>query len=177
LESFSQRLSARCYLAPFNREESWQYIRAQIAACGATPEDVFAADGPAAVFDATDGVPRLVNQLCDRALHFALQAGQARVDRTAIQQAWSDLQQLPTPWETPVEEVVAEASEVIEFGHLRDDLIAAGRTGFLDARPGGDRSIAHVVESIRGYELVGCRRADPAGSQPASVEASRCAGC
>jgi type II secretory pathway predicted ATPase ExeA len=128
LESFSQRLSARCYLAPFNREESWQYIRAQIAACGATPEDVITVDAAAAVFDATDGVPRLVNQLCDRALHFAVQAGQARVDRTAIQQAWSDLQQLPTPWETPAEEVVAEASDVIEFGNLRDDLIAAGHT-------------------------------------------------
>ena len=30
--------------------------------------DVFAADACDAVFDATDGVPRLVNQLCDRAL-------------------------------------------------------------------------------------------------------------
>src|SRR5690348_14521664 len=28
LESFSQRLSARCYLAPFNREETTQFIRA-----------------------------------------------------------------------------------------------------------------------------------------------------
>jgi type II secretory pathway predicted ATPase ExeA len=126
LESFSQRLSARCYLAPLNREESWQYIRAQIAACDTSPDDVFAPDAAEAVFDATDGVPRLVNQLCDRTLHLAVSGGQARVDRTVVQQAWSDLQQLPTPWETPTVDVVAEASDVIEFGNLRDDLIAAG---------------------------------------------------
>ena len=63
LESFSQRLSARCYLAPFSREETAQFVRAQVAAAGATPDDVFAADACDAVFDATDGVPRLVNQV------------------------------------------------------------------------------------------------------------------
>jgi hypothetical protein len=124
LESFSQRLSARCYLAPFSRDEAWQYIRAQIAAGGTSPEDVFTSDAAAAVFDATDGVPRLINQLCDRALQFAVGAGQARVDRSSIQQAWSDLQQLPTPWETPVDVAIVE-SDVIEFGHLGDDLIAS----------------------------------------------------
>ena len=34
LESFSQRLSARCYLAPLSREETSQFIRAQVAASG-----------------------------------------------------------------------------------------------------------------------------------------------
>ena len=32
LESFSQRLSARCYLAPFSRDETSQFIRAKMAA-------------------------------------------------------------------------------------------------------------------------------------------------
>ena len=44
LESFSQRLSARCYLSPFSREETTQFVRAQLAAAGAAPEKVFAAD-------------------------------------------------------------------------------------------------------------------------------------
>jgi type II secretory pathway predicted ATPase ExeA len=131
LESFSQRLSARCYLAPLGRDESWQYIRAQIAACGATPEDVFAADAAAAVYDATDGVPRLVNQLCDRALHLAVDQNSIRIERKSIQEAWADLQQLPTPWETPAVDAALAQSDVIEFGNLRDDLIAATRCGNL----------------------------------------------
>jgi hypothetical protein len=148
LESFSQRLSARSYLAPLNRDESWQYIRAQIAACGATPDDVFTSDAAAAVFEATDGVPRLVNQLCDRALHFAVEAGQVRVDRPAVQEAWSDLQRLPTPWETPSVDSVIVESDVIEFGNLRDDLIAS-KHGCCDVQAideteldGDDESIA-----------------------------------
>jgi type II secretory pathway predicted ATPase ExeA len=124
LESFSQRLSARCYLPNFNREETSQYIRAQVAASGGAPDEVFSADAAAAVFDAADGVPRLVNQLCDRALQFAVTKGAPSIDRQIIQEAWCDLQQLPTPWETQAPAAaLADESQVIEFGNLKDDRI------------------------------------------------------
>lgn len=122
LESFSQRLSARCYLAPLNAEETRQYIRAQISACGVSPEEVFDADAAATVFQATDGVPRLVNQLCDRALQFAVNDRAMCIDRAVVQEAWSDLQQIPTPWETPPAQ--ADSSQTIEFGDLRDESVA-----------------------------------------------------
>ena len=121
LESFSQRLSARCYLGPFTREETTQFIRAQLAACRVTPDDIFSADAWPAVFEATDGVPRLVNQLCDRALMAAIDAGGTHIDRQVIQAAWSDLQQLPTPWDTPESVTVTQTSQVIEFGNLASD--------------------------------------------------------
>jgi type II secretory pathway predicted ATPase ExeA len=125
LESFTQRLSARCYLAPLNREETRQYIRAQIAACGAAPDDIFATEAATAVFDATDGVPRLVNQLCDRALQFAVSGNSPCVDLQVVQEAWSDLQQLPTPWDTPQADAEPTTSDVIEFGKLSDDRLVA----------------------------------------------------
>jgi type II secretory pathway predicted ATPase ExeA len=118
LESFSQRLAARCYLAPLNREETRQYILAHIVASGGTPDGVINADACASVFDATDGVPRLVNQLCDRALQFAVADGRSCIDRHIVQLAWSDLQQLPTPWETPPVEEAVGHSDTIEFGNL-----------------------------------------------------------
>src|SRR4029079_10797128 len=68
LESFSQRLAVRCYLGPFSREEASQFVRSQVAACRVNPDDIFPADAYTAIFEATDGVLRLVNQLCDRAL-------------------------------------------------------------------------------------------------------------
>jgi type II secretory pathway predicted ATPase ExeA len=121
LESFSQRLSARCYVAPLSRDETCQFIRAQIAACGGAPDDVFAIDSWGAIFDATDGVPRLVNQLCDRSLLLAAAKNLRIIDGHVIQEAWADLQQLPTPWETPAgEERVSPPA--IEFGRLRDDV-------------------------------------------------------
>jgi hypothetical protein len=124
LESFSQRLSVRCYLAPMTRKETSQYIRAQIAASGGDPAELLAEEAATAVFEATDGVPRLVNQLCDRALVMSESQNLARIDRNLIQAAWSDLQQLPTPWETSSSTSAAASSpQVVEFGQLRDEPI------------------------------------------------------
>jgi type II secretory pathway predicted ATPase ExeA len=122
LESFSQRLSGRCYLSPFSREETTQFIRAQLAASRANADELFSADAWLAIFEATDGVPRLINQLCDQALTIAVTADHALIDRQIIQSAWAKIQQLPTPWETPVEPVLSEASRVIEFGNLTDEM-------------------------------------------------------
>src|SRR6476659_3853458 len=121
LESFSQRLTARCYLGSFSSQETTQFIRAQLAASHVVPEDVFAADAFSAVFEATDGVPRLVNQLCDRALVDATAAGRSKIDRQVIQATWADIQQLPTPWDTPEQSTLSASSRVIEFGNLTSD--------------------------------------------------------
>jgi type II secretory pathway predicted ATPase ExeA len=125
LESFSQRLAARCYIAPFRRDETAQYIRAQLGASGAMPDEIFAIDAYDAVFEATDGVPRLVNQLCDRALLAAKTSGRSRIERDVIQNVWADLQQLPAPWETPAPGPDEESSQVIEFGNLASEPVSA----------------------------------------------------
>jgi len=68
LESFQQRLATRCYLQPLTREETFQYIREQIQQTGGNPAALFAQSAFEAIFTATDGTPRLINQLCDHAL-------------------------------------------------------------------------------------------------------------
>ncbi len=126
LESFSQRLSARCYLGPFGREETTQFVRAQIAASSGSPDDLFAQEAYEAVFDATDGVPRLINQLCDRALVEAAATNRLRIDQSIIQHVWADIQQLPAPWDTPAPTTAPPAPlQVVEFGQLDHKVIAA----------------------------------------------------
>lgn len=126
LESFSQRLAARCYLGPFGREETTQFVRAQIAASSVPPEEVVAADAWEAIFEATDGVPRLINQLCDRALAEASATSKSKIDRRIIQAAWSEIQQLPTPWDTPAPTTAPSAPlQVVEFGNLAAEPIRA----------------------------------------------------
>ncbi|MFM8436428.1 MAG: hypothetical protein ACKOBP_14020, partial [Planctomycetia bacterium] len=50
-----------------------------------------------AVFSVTDGVPRLINQLCDHALVASTEAGHERVTPARIAAAWSEIQRLPPP--------------------------------------------------------------------------------
>jgi hypothetical protein len=117
LECFNQRLAARCYLQPLNYDETCAYVRAQISKVGGDPDCVFTADAWQAVYHASDGIPRLINQICDHALMLACVGQRMSIDAGLIQESWADLQQLPTPWQASVQE--APASEaVIEFGSL-----------------------------------------------------------
>jgi type II secretory pathway predicted ATPase ExeA len=120
LESFSQRIAARCYLESFTRDQTQEYLRAQITAAGGAVSRVFAPEVAQAVFAATDGVPRLVNQLCDHALLLAYSGGRRQVQPSDIEEAWADMQQLPTPWNAGSRKEPS-APGVIEFGSGLDD--------------------------------------------------------
>lgn len=116
LSSFSQRLSARCYLEPFDAAETAAYVKSQIAAVGGEPDQLFDDKALRSVYRATDGIGRLINQVCDHALILASLGGVRRLSSEAIDEAWADLQQLPAPWASA--EPQGTASTIIEFGRL-----------------------------------------------------------
>ncbi|HEX4130951.1 MAG TPA: AAA family ATPase [Pirellulales bacterium] len=140
LASLSQRLTARCYLQSMSPSETVGYIRAQFATSGCQGELPFMDDALSAVHFATDGIPRLVNQLCDHALMLAFAGDRQRVDARGIEEAWADLQQLPAPWneQSRLEALATQGDKVdnvVEFGELR----AEPATG-EDAPPAPNKS-------------------------------------
>ncbi|MEX2140830.1 MAG: AAA family ATPase [Pirellulales bacterium] len=124
LDAFNQRISARCYLQAFDRNETREYVKAQIEWAGGQSETLFANEALDGIYQATQGVPRLINQVCDHALLLACAAGAPSLDKASIEEAWADLQQLPTPWNresSAAESDTRQGGEVIEFGILDDE--------------------------------------------------------
>lgn len=138
VEAFNQRIAARCYLSPLSHHDTAQYVRGHLAAAGGNPDELFTADALDAVYRATDGIARLVNQVCDRALVLAAAHKQTQVGKDLVEGAWADLQQLPTPWNLP--EVPESAlsdddddSEIVEFGPLSEDHAEQDTEEFVEA--------------------------------------------
>ena len=121
LDGLAQRVAVRSYVAPLERGETAAYVRSQIAALGGHSESVFTPEALDAIHQATDGIPRLINQLSDHALVLAFAAGRRQVDRSRVEEAWSDLQQLPAPWNDADVETSDGSANVIEFGELGDE--------------------------------------------------------
>jgi type II secretory pathway predicted ATPase ExeA len=96
MESMAQRVAARAYLEPLDHAETLAYLRGQMKIAGQAWDDAFAAGCDDAVFTATDGVPRLINQLCDHALSRAGESGRI-VTPADIAAAWREIQRLPAP--------------------------------------------------------------------------------
>jgi type II secretory pathway predicted ATPase ExeA len=122
LESLSQRVSARCYLEPFGQSETVAYIHRRFVMSGGHGAEIFPVEACQTVHKATDGVPRLVNQICDHALLMAQSAGLRQIAPAQIEAAWADLQQLPAPWS---ETSRAPTTAVVEFGQLDEDPVVA----------------------------------------------------
>lgn len=127
LESFSQRITARCYLNGLSFDETGAFIRAQLAAAGKQQQDLFDESAIDAIHQLTDGVPRLINQLCDHAIIRAVVNEQNLIRADDVHTAWGDLQQLPTGWsdDSHYDDSHYDGGDdaedmVIEFGELPD---------------------------------------------------------
>ena len=124
MESLNQRVVARCYLQAMTRDETAHYVRAQMRAVGGDPDRVFSTTALSAIYQATNGIPRLVNQVCDHVLLMAAIGRRASVDAAGVEEGWADLQQLPTPWnreEASLESAQQSQRDILEFGQLEDD--------------------------------------------------------
>jgi len=97
MESFAQRIGARHYLEPLDHAETAAYVRTQMKAAGLDWDAAFEPGCDDAVYSAADGVPRLVNQICDHALVMAGEAGLERITPALVAAAWGEIQRLPSP--------------------------------------------------------------------------------
>jgi general secretion pathway protein A len=68
LRQLKQRISLRCEIKPLKAEEVGAYIRARLKVAGASRLNLFAPDAVAMIYRASEGIPRLVNNICDNAL-------------------------------------------------------------------------------------------------------------
>ncbi|MCE5268666.1 MAG: AAA family ATPase [Planctomycetaceae bacterium] len=144
LDSLNQRLSARCYLDAFTRTETQDYIQSQINWAGGRGDVVFPEATCQTVFQATGGIVRLINQVCDHALLLSYVAGRKTVEPAGAEEAWADLQQLPTPTTSQSAESPSNGS-VIEFGSLDD-------TGSEPTKPTAAFRVAQVEDEDNATE-------------------------
>ncbi len=161
LETLQQRISTRCYLHAWNRAETREFVRSRIYHAGGVPEQIFANDALEAIYRATDGIPRLVTQIGSHALCLAAEQGRHTLDKSLIEAAWADLQQLPPPTTVTSSAFTKNDASlgVIEFGILDDsnDEPAIELTDDLDAPAIARRTGKQPAEQVEDedFEVIG----------------------
>jgi general secretion pathway protein A len=68
LRQLKQRINLRCEVKPLKAGEISGYIRTRLKVAGAVHLDLFTADAVALIYRSSEGIPRLVNNICDNAL-------------------------------------------------------------------------------------------------------------
>ncbi|HKD80967.1 MAG TPA: TonB family protein [Candidatus Angelobacter sp.] len=92
LSQLAQRIATVCRLEPLSPEEVHRYVsfRLGVAGCRAA-EHLFSPEALAEIAERSEGIPRVVNSICYRALVLAYAGNERRVSRTLARQAARDL--------------------------------------------------------------------------------------
>ncbi len=128
LRQLAQRITGRYHLEPLSRDETAAYVEHRLKVAGALGE-VFDYGAKREVFRLSQGVPRLVNVICDRALLGAYSSETRHVNRRMIRRAAAEVTGKPKTtnwlrWAVPV------------FGAAAAIVIVAGFLTTLDERRG-----------------------------------------
>ncbi len=83
-----QRIALRCVLRPFQMDETIEYVQSRLARAGMKPQTAFPAEVLREIHIRTQGIPRVINGMCDNLLltAFALETKvvtQSMVDEVA----------------------------------------------------------------------------------------------
>jgi general secretion pathway protein A len=89
MQQFMQRVSARFHLAALPLEAVHQYVGHRLKVAGASRE-IFMPEACDLVFEASRGVPRIINQLCDYGLVYAFAEGAETVGAEIIAKVVED---------------------------------------------------------------------------------------
>ena len=87
LRQLAQRVTARYHLAALSRQETEDYVRHRLTVAGGQGKASFTADALTAVHRFSEGIPRLINLVCDRALLAGYVAGAREIDAAMVRRA------------------------------------------------------------------------------------------
>ena len=129
LQSLNQQIAQRAFIKAFNFNQMRDYLNHHVQLVGLQLDDHFDDSAIRCIYDLSDGVPRVVNQVADRSILLACRNGIERLGEYDIQCGWADIQQMPIPKPAPT--LTADMSEdtskpptssSIEFGSLSESV-------------------------------------------------------
>ncbi|QMU61928.1 MAG: AAA family ATPase [Gammaproteobacteria bacterium] len=107
LRQLTQRITARFHLTPLSKEETAAYIRHRLQIVGFKGE-LFSKGAVQIVHQLSDGVPRLVNNICERSMMGAYGENVHRIDKNLVRKAAGEVLQ-PTERFQPMQWVAGGA--------------------------------------------------------------------
>lgn len=91
LRQLKQRVTLRCRLLPLSEHEVGLYIASRLKAAGYQGQELFAPEAVDKITRYSNGIPRLINVVCDNALVIAYAASKKHVSGEMIEEVARDL--------------------------------------------------------------------------------------
>lgn len=90
MRQFAQRVAVDYILSPLDKNQTEAYIRHRLSIANPAKEGVFTPEACEAVFEASRGIPRLINLLCDTALVYGFADQKKEIDADTVREMLED---------------------------------------------------------------------------------------
>jgi type II secretory pathway predicted ATPase ExeA len=130
LRQLKQRITLRCSLKPLTFFETASYLYGRLSLVGGRAAQLFSREAVVAIYEASRGIPRTINVVCDNALLGAYALGHPQVDARLVREVCDDFDFITRPMLRSRPELstdYASGSDVsFTFRRMRPALTAAG---------------------------------------------------
>ena len=140
LRQLKQRVALRCELRPMSLHETASYMSGRLRIAGGAPTEIFTREAVVAIYEASSGIPRTINVLCDNALIGGFAAQLKPVPVGIVNDVCRDFDLGP---------VTAAPSAGVALTHTRDEKLA------LHATPGRVTENAASAPAPRERPMLG----------------------
>src|SRR5206468_4278136 len=93
MEQFRQRVAATCHIGPMDEQETQAYIHHRLKCAGSQGKPDFEAAAFKAIHDASHGIPRRINSLCDRLLLLGFMENKTHLSLQDVNSVMQDFQE------------------------------------------------------------------------------------
>ena len=93
MEQFRQRVAATCHIGPLDADETRLYIEHRLKCAGSKGKPTFEAAAFTGIFNASGGIPRRINAICDRLMLAGFLAGRTHLTADDLGEVLRELQQ------------------------------------------------------------------------------------
>jgi len=92
LKQLRQRIAIRYHIMPLDKNEIIDYIQHRLRIAGSVGDIDFEDDAISTIFEYTEGVPRLINMVCDKALLLAFVLETKTIDRGIVKRSINEIE-------------------------------------------------------------------------------------
>ncbi|MFN5047078.1 XrtA/PEP-CTERM system-associated ATPase [Roseateles sp.] len=93
MEQFRQRVAATCHIGPLDEDETQRYIEHRLKCAGSQGKPSFDPEVFLVVHQASQGIPRRINSLCDRLLLLGFMSGKTHLGKEDVEEVLRDIAQ------------------------------------------------------------------------------------
>jgi general secretion pathway protein A len=166
LRQLAQRITGRYHLDPLSRAETAAYVSHRLRVAGSASGDVFSTAALREVHRLTNGIPRIINVICDRALLGAFTQEQHRIGPSLVRDAAGEVygRSFTPPW---TRLLIGASAVVATIG------LGLGIWQLLPDRTGGDDKIVATTAQPEAIPTAVAVEPVPGPPQPAAPPATQ----